>query len=179
MQRLSSTSAAPLFVRAAALTLVLRGLLCTQPALAQLSTATVTGVVRDQSGSVVAGAKLVLTNLGTAVKHETQSNNAGNYLFLSITPGQYSLEVSAASFTTARVPQITLAVNQTATFDVSLEVGSLAQSVNVEAAGELLQSSTAEVGAVIAAKQVVDLPLNGRNFTQLLTLSPGVAPVSE
>jgi len=135
-------------------------------ALAQLSTASVTGVVRDPSGSVVTGAKLTLTNIETAVKHESLSNSAGNYLFLSIPPGQYSLEVSAPSFTIARVPQFVLAVNQTATIDVSLQVGSLAQTVNVEATGELLQSSTAEVGAVVAAKQVVDLPLNGRNFTQ-------------
>ncbi len=148
------------------------------PAFGQLSTASVTGVVRDQSGSVVSGAKLTLTNLDTAVKHQSESNNAGNYLFLSIPPGNYSLETTAPSFQLWRLPSITLSVNQTATLDVGLQVGSLQQTVTVEAAGELLQQSSAEIGAVISEKQVVDLPLNGRNFTQLLSLSPGVSPIS-
>jgi hypothetical protein len=151
---------------------------CSAPVFAQLSTASVTGVVRDQSGSMVGGAKLVLTNLDTAVKHQSESNSAGNYVFLSIPPGNYTLEATAPSFQTWQLPRITLAVNQTATIDVGLQVGSLQQTVTVEAAGELLQQSTAEVGAVVAAKQVVDLPLNGRNFTQLLSLSPGVSPIS-
>jgi len=148
------------------------------PSFAQLSTASVTGVVRDSSGSVLAGAKLTLTNLATTVKRDSVSNSAGNYLLLNIQPGTYSLEVTAAGFQTWQLPSITLAVNQTATLDVAMQVGALQQTVTVEASGELLQQSTAEIGAVIAAKQVVDLPLNGRNFTQLLSLSPGVAPVN-
>ncbi len=134
--------------------------------------------MRDSTGSVVAGAKLTLTNTATAVKHQSESNSAGNYLFLNIPPGNYSMEATAASFQTWQVKSLTLAVNQTATIDVALTIGNLQQTVTVEAAGELLQQSTAEVGAVIAAKQVVDLPLNGRNFTQLLSLSPGVSPIS-
>ncbi|HEY6990902.1 MAG TPA: carboxypeptidase-like regulatory domain-containing protein, partial [Bryobacteraceae bacterium] len=148
------------------------------PSFGQLSTASITGVVRDSSGSVLATAKLTLTNLATSVKRESESNSAGNYLFLNLQPGTYSLEATAPGFQTWQLPSITLAVNQTATMDISMQVGALQQTVTVEAAGELLQQSTAEVGAVIAAKQVVDLPLNGRNFTQLLSLSPGVAPVS-
>ena len=144
------------------------------PSFGQLSTASVTGVVRDSTGSVLAGAKLTLTNLATTVKRDSVSNSAGNYLLLNIQPGTYSLEVTAAGFQTWQLPSITLAVNQTATLDVALQVGALQQTVTVEATGELLQQSTAEIGAVIAAKQVVDLPLNGRNFTQLLSLSPGV-----
>jgi outer membrane receptor protein involved in Fe transport len=144
----------------------------------QLSTASVTGVVRDQTGSVVGNASLTLTNLDTMVKHQSSSNSAGNYLFLSIPPGTYSLDASAPSFQLWKLPSIPLAVNQIATIDVTLQLGSLTQTVTVEASGELLQQSSAEVGAVVAAKQVVDLPLNGRNFTQLLSLSPGVSPIS-
>jgi hypothetical protein len=147
-------------------------------ALAQLSTASVTGVVRDQSGSVVAGAKLTLTNVDTTVRHQSESNSSGNYLFLSIPPGNYTLEATAPSFQLWQVKRLALDVNQTATLDVALTVGSVQQTVTVEAAGELVQQSTAEVGAVVSAKQVVDLPLNGRNFTQLLSLSPGVSPIS-
>src|SRR5436309_8454350 len=117
---------------------------------AQLSAAAVTGVVRDSSGSVVAGVKLVLTNLDTTVTHSAESNGAGNYVFLNITPGTYSLEATAPGFQTTQVPRFTLAVNQTATIDVGLQVGTVQQTLTVEAAGELLQQSTAELGAVIA-----------------------------
>src|SRR5260370_38869824 len=147
-------------------------------AYSQLSSASVTCVARDPSGSVVAGVKLALTSLDTTVKHTAESNSAGNYVFLSIPPGNYSLEATAPGFQTMQVPRIGLAVNQTATIDVSLQVGTVQQTLTVEASGELLQQSTAELGAVISAKQVLDLPLNGRNFTQLLSLSPGVSPIS-
>ena len=147
-------------------------------ALAQLSSASVTGVVRDPSGSVIPGVKITLQNVETSVSRTTVSNNAGNYLFLSITPGQYTLQAEAQGFDVSRISQFTLAVNQTATLDLTLQVGTVQQSLTVEASGQLVQSATAELGAVVAEKQVVDLPLNGRNFTQLLSLTPGVAPVS-
>src|ERR1041384_5096694 len=121
---------------------------------AQLSSASVTGVVRDSSGSVVASVKLSLTNLDTTVKHSALSNSVGNYVFLNITPGNYSLEATAPGFQTTQIPRFTLAVNQTATIDVALQVGAVQQTLTVEAAGELLQQSTAELGAVIAEKQV-------------------------
>jgi hypothetical protein len=151
---------------------------CAVPTYAQLSSASVTGIVRDSSGSVVPGVKLTLRNTGTTVVHVTQSNSAGNYVFLSITPGPYSLEATGQGFQTTTIPQFTLAVNQTATLDITLQVGSIQQTLTVEASGELVQAATAELGAVVSSKQVVDLPLNGRNFTQLLSLTPGVAPVS-
>ncbi len=145
---------------------------------AQLSTASITGVVRDPSGSPIAGAKIVVRNTDTAVEHPGQTNGSGNYLILSLTPGPYSLSISADGFQTAEVPAMTLEVNQTATRDVTMKVGSLQQTMTVEAAGELVQASTAELGSVVGEKQVVDLPLNGRNFTQLLSLTPGVSPVN-
>ena len=147
-------------------------------AYAQISTATVTGIIRDSSGGVVPQAKVSLKNAGTAVERSTTSNSAGNYLFLNINPGQYTLETNAKGFKSSKLAPFTLAVNQTATLDLVLEVGTLEQTVNVEAAAGQVESSTAELGSVVAEKQVVDLPLNGRNFTQLLSLSAGVAPVS-
>lgn len=155
-------------------------LLAFQPSLvrAQLSTASVTGVVRDPSGSIMAGVKVTLRNVATTVEHTVTSNSAGNYVFLNITPGQYSLRAEMSGFEVTQISQVNLAVNQTSTIDLNLRVGTMQQSVTVEAAGELVQSSTAELGAVVAEKQVNDLPLNGRNFTQLLSLTPGVAPVS-
>ncbi|MGH9632732.1 MAG: TonB-dependent receptor domain-containing protein, partial [Bryobacteraceae bacterium] len=148
------------------------------PLFGQLSTATVTGVVRDTTGSVIPQSALILRNVDTGVERRTETNDAGNYVFLNVPPGRYTLETSKPGFRTQSVQAFTLVVNQTATFDTTLDVGSVEQSVNVEAAAEMVQSSTAELGAVVAEKQVLDLPLNGRNFTQLLSLTPGVAPVS-
>ena len=145
---------------------------------AQLSAGSVTGVVRDATGSVVAHASVVLRNVDTTIQHTTVSNDAGNYVFLSLGPGKYVLEASVAGFATKRVEEFVLAVNQTASIDISLQVGSQSEIVTISAEAEQLDVSSADLGTVIATKQVNDLPLNGRNFTQLLSLTPGVAPVS-
>ncbi|MBI3471208.1 MAG: TonB-dependent receptor, partial [Candidatus Solibacter usitatus] len=147
-------------------------------AYAQLSTASINGTVRDSTGSIVPGAVIVLSNSNTSVERSTLSNASGNYVFLNIIPGSYTLEAKSAGFATSKIETLSLAVNQTVTLDFSLSVGSIEQSVTVEAVGAEVQSSTSELGAVVSRQQVVDLPLNGRNFTQLLALTPGVAPVS-
>jgi hypothetical protein len=145
---------------------------------AQLSTAVVNGVVRDSTGSIIPGATIVLKNTATGVERRATSNESGNYAFLDISPGTYTLETSKEGFSKQALSPFTLAVNQTATLNFTLQLGSISQSVTVEAVGAEVQASTAELGAVVTQKQVVDLPLNGRNFTQLLSLTPGVAPVN-
>src|SRR5262252_4976617 len=85
------------------------------PASAQLSTATVTGIIRDSSGGVVAEAKVLLHNVETSVDRSTSSNTAGNYLFLNVNPGRYTLEATTAGFKSSKLAEFTLAVNQTAT----------------------------------------------------------------
>ncbi len=162
----------PLVIASLALTFA------TVPAFGQLSTASVTGTVRDPSGSVVAGTRVVLTNGQTGVERSTTSNDAGNYGFVSVTPGNYTLSASREGFQRVNVRAFDLEVNQTATFDLVLEVGRVEQAVNVEAVGTEVQASSAELGAVVERRQVVDLPLNGRNFTQLLRLAPGASPIS-
>ncbi|MEO8660233.1 MAG: TonB-dependent receptor [Bryobacteraceae bacterium] len=147
-------------------------------ALAQTSSASINGTVKDSSGSVIPAASLILRNTGTNVELRSTSSESGLFTFLNVNPGTYTLETSKTGFRTAKLSQFTLAVNQTATLDQILEVGSVEQSVNVEAVGAEVQASTSEIGAVVSRTQVVDLPLNGRNFTQLLSLTPGVAPVS-
>ena len=149
-----------------------------RPVLAQLSSASLNGVVRDPSGAVVANASVGLRNVDTTVERTTVSNDAGNYVFQNITPGRYTLKVTASGFKSKQVSEFVLAVNQTATIDIPLEVGSQIDMITVEAGAEQLKVSTADLGTVIATRQVNDLPLNGRNFTQLLSLTPGVAPVS-
>jgi outer membrane receptor protein involved in Fe transport len=153
-------------------------LLLAPPLSAQLSTAAINGTVRDASGSLVPQVEVILRNVNTGVERTTLSNDAGNYVLQNVQPGRYTLEASKPGFSTARLEPFDLAVNQTATQDFSLQVGSIGQSVTVEAVGTELQASTAELGAVVSQKEVIDLPLNGRHFTQLLLLSPGVSPIN-
>ncbi|HWZ75081.1 MAG TPA: carboxypeptidase regulatory-like domain-containing protein [Candidatus Sulfotelmatobacter sp.] len=146
--------------------------------LAQLSTASLSGAVRDSSGAVVPNVKVVLKNVATAVEHTTTTNDAGAYLFLDITPGRYVVSASAPSFAEQRVPEFRLAVGQAATIDFALRVGSQTTEVTVQGVTPQLETSSANLGTVVETKQVNDLPLNGRDFTHLLTLTPGVSPVN-
>jgi hypothetical protein len=142
---------------------------------AQLSTASVSGEVRDSSGANIPHATIILRNVETSVTNTTRSNSAGAYVFLSIMPGRYTLEATAAGFSGSQLPPFTLTVGQVATVDFALKVGT---QTTVEGAAPQIDTSTADLGTVISTQQVNDLPLNGRNFTQLLSLTPGVAPVS-
>ncbi|MES1258903.1 MAG: carboxypeptidase-like regulatory domain-containing protein, partial [Acidobacteriota bacterium] len=145
---------------------------------AQLSSASVTGVIRDSTGGVIADAQISLRNVDTATERRATSNSAGNYAFVNVPVGKYVLDITKIGFRAFRVADLLLEVNQTATVDASLSVGGIEQTVQVEAAADLIQASSAELGAVVTQKQVADLPLNGRNFTQLLTLTPGAAPIN-
>jgi hypothetical protein len=144
----------------------------------QASSATVTGTVRDSVTASVPGAEIILKNVDTGVARTTASNEAGLYVLLGVLPGKYTLEATKEGFSKKAYSAFTLTVNQTAQLDFSLEVGTTQQSVTVAAVAAEVQSSTAELGAVVTERQVTDLPLNGRNFTQLLTLTPGVVPVN-
>ena len=145
---------------------------------AQTSTATVTGTVMDESGAIIPGAEVTLTNSDTGVERRTVSNSSGTHVLLNIPPGRYELQVSAEGFQTVKQSELTLAVNQTLTLDFTLRVGDVIEVVTVEGSAIEIQASTAELGAVVTTQAVVDLPLNGRNFTQLLRLTPGVSPIS-
>jgi len=153
-------------------------LITSSAALAQQSSAVINGTIKDPSGAVVQGATITLINNETSVARTSVSNSAGNYVFIDIPPASYTVKVAMAGFNTITQQQITLSVNQTATYDFTLTVGSTQQAVNVEAAAVAIEASTSELGTVINQQAVEDLPLNGRNFTQLLTLTPGASPVS-
>ena len=175
----SQNGPGPLAIRAAAgLALLLLAIATTVPVQAQTSTAAITGTIRDASGGVIPDAEMELTNIETGTMLHSASNTVGNYSFLNVLPGTYTLGATKEGFRTAAVEPFTLQVNQTATFDITLEVGAVTETFTVEALGAQIQSQTSEIGNVVAERQVVDLPLNGRNFTQLLSLSAGVAPVN-
>lgn len=149
-----------------------------QVVLAQLESASINGTVSDPTGAVIGDAKVVLHNAATGVDKTTTTNGAGRYVLIDIAPGTYSLLVSAPGFSTASRSDLTLYVNQTAAVDFKLVVGATQQTIEVAATAAQIESSTAELGTAIATKAVNDLPLNGRNFTQLLALTPGVSPIS-
>ncbi len=165
----------PPIYKAGLLSLLL--LLLAGTARAQVSTASVNGVVRDSAGAVVPGATIVLQNLDTQIEHPTVSNNTGGYVILNVTPGRYTLSANAKGFNPQKTGEFVLAVSQNATFDFALAVGSDTQVVTVDATATQLDVSGASLGTVIEAKQVNELPLDGRNFTALLQLTPGVVPI--
>lgn len=146
---------------------------------AQVSTASVNGVVRDATGAVIANASIVLRNLDTAVDNTTTTNKSGVYSIVSVKPGRYSLEATSAGFSPKRIDALSLTVSQIATLDFTLTVGSQSAVVTVQASSAAqLNLSDASLGTVIGTRQTNDLPLNGRNFTELLTLTPGVSSVN-
>jgi len=143
-----------------------------------IAAAALNGTVRDPSGAVIPDAAVTLVNSRTGVKQTTQSNSTGNYSLVNINPGEYWLSVSKSGFETDKSAPFTLAVNQTATINFNLKVGATESLVQVSAGGVEIETSTSELGTVIGTSDVNSLPLNGRNFTELLLLGPGVSPAN-
>ena len=160
--------------------LILLGVSVVHPptARAQQASASVNGVVSDPSGSAIPGGQVNLTNVNTAVTRSSTTNSDGAYAFINVVPGMYKIDVSAKGFSTATRTAIQLEVNQTASFDFHMKVGEAQTTVTVEATAANVESSTSELGAVVNNREVVDLPLNGRNFTQLLTITPGAVNIN-
>lgn len=151
--------------------------LSTLPMDAQINTSTIAGVVTDETGGGVPNARVVATLPGTGQQRESTSNNAGEYVVPQLAPGAYRISVTAPGFQTAVVADIALDIAQRAIVNVSLKVGQLTEEVTVSAvAAPLLDQETASLGQVITRRTLNDLPLNGRNYLTLGSLSPGVMP---
>ena len=144
------------------------------PVSAQVASAEVSGTVTDPSGAGVANAKVIATNKATNVARETVTNPTGAYLINLLPPGDYTLTVEASGFRKLSQTGLTLQINQQAQLDLALQVGQVNETVEVTAAAPMLQSEASSLGTVVSEKLVNQLPLNGRNFIQLATLSPGV-----
>ena len=138
----------------------------------------VNGTVSDATGAVVPGATVTLVNQATGVETETVTNASGLYTFVNVRAGRYAISVSATGFKVSQLPVFTVGVNETVGQNVSLEVGAVTETIEVTGQAALLQASSSELGTTVEQRVVQDLPLNGRNFTQLMLLSPGVNPVS-
>jgi hypothetical protein len=147
-------------------------------AAAQSSSAMIDGTVMDSSGAVVGNAQVSLTNSATGASLRTSTSSSGTFSILDIRPGQYALIVSKAGFAASMRAGLVLQVNQTSTVDFRLVPGSSSETITVTGRVSPVDSSTAELGTIVTERSISDLPSNGRNFTQLITLSPGVSPVS-
>jgi hypothetical protein len=147
--------------------------------MAQNASAEVNGTVSDSYSAVIPGATVILTNQDTQIAAKRVTNNAGQFVFINVQPGQYLLTISAKGFKTTSLQPFSLSVNQTFEQPIKLEIGSATETVEVNStSAELLQRSSSELGTVIQEDVVQDMPLNGRNFTELLTLTPGATPIS-
>ncbi len=145
---------------------------------AQTTTGQVSGQVTDSSGGVVPQATVTITNTGTNEVRKVETNTAGLYVIPLLPPGNYTLTVEKQGFQTAQFPGVVLQINQSLAVDAVLKVGAVNQAVTVQAQAPQLQATSSALGSVITGTAVAELPLNGRNFSQLLILSPGVTPVS-
>ena len=144
------------------------------PLQAQVDTGSITGTVTDPSGAVVNGARVTLTNEGTAASLSTTTASDGLYRFSPVRIANYRLDVAAEGFKTASEVHVAVDVSSNVTRNFKLQPGKVTETVEVTSEAPLLQSQDASVGQVVNQKSVNDLPLNGRNFTFLAQLASGV-----
>ncbi len=139
-------------------------------------TASIQGLVKDQSDAVLVAAQVTVTNLDTGLRREASTNYTGLYSVPTLPVGRYRITASLAGFSPAEVAEIKLDVGQAARIDFSLKPGAVTDRVEVSATAALIDSETATVGQVIDNKRIVELPLNGRNYLELARLTAGTAP---
>src|SRR5438270_5584307 len=162
----------------AGLSVIISVFLLAAPSTAQINTATIVGTVTDPTGEADQGATVLVENADTGLHRQVQTNSAGAFSVPQLQPGTYSVTISRQGFATAKNPGIALVIDQVANLSIELKVGSTQQSVEVSGAAPLIETSTAGLGTVIGQKETVDLPLNGRQFVQLLQLAPGTVPIT-
>jgi len=150
------------------------GLLATQSAFADNVYATIRGTVADPSGAVIAGAQVTATNTVTGVSKTTTSQANGSFEFLQLPVGPYSVTVTKQGFKSFKSSGFTLSVNQVFQMSAKLEVGTANETIEVTANSVQVETTSIQRSTLINSQQIVDLPLNGRNFTQLEQLAPGV-----
>ena len=165
------------------LSFILRSLLFlllsyTVPGLAQVSSATLLGIVQDSSKASIPDAKVKLINIQTGSENDSVTNREGGFLLPGVIPGVYTLQIERGGFATTQVNGITLNVGDTKTLLIRMQVGSITESVRVDASGLTLNTTDASVSTVVDRKFVGTVPLNGRSFQDLISMTPGIVTQS-
>jgi hypothetical protein len=141
---------------------------------AQVPTAVLTGVVKDSSGAVVPNCKVVAINQGTSLSRAAVTDQSGTYRIAPLNPGVYRVEAEARGFKKATMTDVVLEVGSQVRADVELQVGEVSQAIEVASRAALVNTENNQIGGVINQSRVVSLPLNGRNFMELTTLTAGM-----
>jgi hypothetical protein len=146
----------------------------TAPLWSQSDVATLAGTVSDPSGALIPGITVTVTNEATNLGTTGVTNDRGRYFIPNLKPGVYRVSVSQPGFQTYTRAGVTLQVNQTAQLNIALTVGEISEVITITAEAPILETETSSRGAVIDERKMIELPLNGRDYNQLATLSPGV-----
>ncbi len=156
------------------LAVIVAALLLPATGFAQFDAATVLGTVRDSSGAIVPGATVTLKNISTGITANAVSDESGNYQFLNVRIGTYTVRAELQGFSAAVAENVAVTVNARQRVDLTLKVGDIGETVVVTGAAKLLETESSDRGQIIAKEQIVNLPLNGRAYADLALLSPGV-----
>jgi len=169
----STRNTAHLLVRLLILTFVLA--ILALPALAQTNKAAIVGTVTDSNGAAVQGATITITKVDTSATRDVTSGGSGEYEVPLLEIGTYKITATKQGFQTVTQENVVLQTNDRLRIDLTLPPGNITSVVTVTAAAPLVETESSDRGSVITGREVTELPLSGRNFTQLATLTPGVA----
>ena len=147
------------------------------PVFGQLPTATILGTVKDSSGAVIPEAKVTARNVDTGISRTANTENDGSYRFSALPVGNYAVDVEHAGFSRESRTGLTLTVGQEAVVNVTLNVGTTAQTVTITGEAPQVDTTSSALGGVVNEQKLQDLPLNGRNYLDLASLQPGVSSV--
>ena len=169
----------PLSLSVIAIAVLLFSPLGVQPAKADNLYARIQGTVIDPSGAALAGVKLTATNVGTNISYAAESQANGNYVFLNLPIGTYRVTATSSGFRTYTATGLTLTLDQVYALDIKMELGQISEQIEVQASNVQVETSNTQLGTVINGDTIVDMPLAGRNWTQLQLLQPGVMSSSD
>ena len=147
---------------------------------AQVSTVgTIGGMVKDPQGAAVPNAEVTATQEGTGATRTVTTNDEGVYLFTGLPAGRYTISTAPSGFKKTNSTGVELHIAERLNLDLALEVGAVGETVTVTGDAQLVETRNSDVSSLVTEKQVTELPLNGRNYAQLVTLVPGISPVTQ
>src|ERR1700687_2356183 len=149
-------------------------LMVSLPLRAQVTGATISGTITDASGGVIVGAQVSVRNTATAIIRNTTADSAGFYTVPNLIPGPYEVKITAMGFTTSLQSNLTLAVGAQQSLNIPMKVGETSQTVQVTEAAPQIELTSSTLSGQVESQPVLELPLNGRDWASLATLSPGV-----